>query len=199
MNPQGGGENSHSDRELRSTQPARKKIHTIATQTRKRQVQGVNSFIPDARETQEPLSRAQQADRIRLRPQRTALVQLIQASFCRKKWRRGWDSNPRYGFPHARFRGEYFQPLSHLSAAMIIILSDTAPSRLRGVPPRDALRVIASGATSLSARRKKCLQQGTGFFGQDPSRNFHLVIQLGAGQNFKTSAERAALRVIRAI
>ena len=33
------------------------------------------------------------------------------------KWRRGWDSNPRYGFPYARFRGEYFQPLSHLSAA----------------------------------------------------------------------------------
>src|SRR5207245_5807476 len=29
--------------------------------------------------------------------------------------RRGWDSNPRYGFPHARFRGEYFKPLSHLS------------------------------------------------------------------------------------
>ena len=34
----------------------------------------------------------------------------------RQKWRRGWDSNPRYGFPYARFRGEYFQPLSHLSA-----------------------------------------------------------------------------------
>src|SRR5207253_7483449 len=33
-------------------------------------------------------------------------------------WRRGWDSNPRYGFPYARFRGEYFQPLSHLSAAI---------------------------------------------------------------------------------
>jgi hypothetical protein len=35
-----------------------------------------------------------------------------------EKWRRGWDSNPRYGFPHARFRGEYFQPLSHLSAVV---------------------------------------------------------------------------------
>src|SRR5713226_7452148 len=33
-------------------------------------------------------------------------------------WRRGWDSNPRYGFPHARFRGECFQPLSHLSAVV---------------------------------------------------------------------------------
>ena len=35
-----------------------------------------------------------------------------------EKWRRGWDSNPRYGFPYARFRGEYFQPLSHLSAVV---------------------------------------------------------------------------------
>jgi hypothetical protein len=38
----------------------------------------------------------------------------------RKIWRRGWDSNPRYGFPHARFRGECFQPLSHLSAVVAI-------------------------------------------------------------------------------
>jgi hypothetical protein len=38
-----------------------------------------------------------------------------------KEWRRGWDSNPRYGFPHARFRGEYFKPLSHLSAAVFRI------------------------------------------------------------------------------
>jgi hypothetical protein len=36
------------------------------------------------------------------------------------EWRRGWDSNPRYGFPYARFRGEYFQPLSHLSAVVVI-------------------------------------------------------------------------------
>src|SRR5437899_9730340 len=36
-----------------------------------------------------------------------------------KLWRRGWDSNPRYGFPYARFRGEYFQPLSHLSAVVV--------------------------------------------------------------------------------
>src|SRR4029077_16821410 len=31
-------------------------------------------------------------------------------------WRRGGDLNPRYGCPYARFRGECFQPLSHLSA-----------------------------------------------------------------------------------
>jgi hypothetical protein len=32
-------------------------------------------------------------------------------------WRRGWDSNPRYGYPYAAFRVRCFQPLSHLSAA----------------------------------------------------------------------------------
>jgi hypothetical protein len=37
-------------------------------------------------------------------------------------WRRGWDSNPRYGSPYARFRGEYFQPLSHLSAMVATII-----------------------------------------------------------------------------
>ena len=31
-------------------------------------------------------------------------------------WRRGWDSNPRYGCPYAAFRVRCFRPLSHLSA-----------------------------------------------------------------------------------
>ena len=31
------------------------------------------------------------------------------------KWRRGRDSNPRYGYPYAAFRVRCFQPLSHLS------------------------------------------------------------------------------------
>jgi site-specific DNA recombinase len=33
------------------------------------------------------------------------------------KWRRGRDSNPRYGYPYAAFRVRCFQPLSHLSVA----------------------------------------------------------------------------------
>src|SRR3954466_3119844 len=32
------------------------------------------------------------------------------------EWRRGRDSNPRYGYPYAAFRVRCFQPLSHLSA-----------------------------------------------------------------------------------
>jgi site-specific DNA recombinase len=34
-----------------------------------------------------------------------------------QKWRRGRDSNPRYGCPYAAFRVRCIQPLCHLSAA----------------------------------------------------------------------------------
>src|SRR5262249_34053687 len=30
-------------------------------------------------------------------------------------WRRGWDSNPRYGFPYTRFPSVRLKPLGHLS------------------------------------------------------------------------------------
>ena len=33
------------------------------------------------------------------------------------KWRREWDSNPRYGFPYTRFPSERLQPLGHPSGA----------------------------------------------------------------------------------
>src|SRR5262249_22337335 len=33
-------------------------------------------------------------------------------------WRRGRDSNPRYGYPYAAFRVRCFQPLSHLSKVL---------------------------------------------------------------------------------
>jgi hypothetical protein len=36
----------------------------------------------------------------------------------KNNWRRGWDSNPRYGYPYAAFRVRCFQPLSHLSARL---------------------------------------------------------------------------------
>src|SRR5204863_4807663 len=35
-------------------------------------------------------------------------------SFARR-WRREWDSNPRYGFPYTRFPSVRLQPLGHLS------------------------------------------------------------------------------------
>ena len=35
-------------------------------------------------------------------------------------WRRGWDSNPRYGHPHTHFPGVLLQPLGHLSNKSIV-------------------------------------------------------------------------------
>src|SRR5882757_2252545 len=35
-------------------------------------------------------------------------------------WRRGWDSNPRYGCPYAAFRVRYNRPLCHLSDGVFI-------------------------------------------------------------------------------
>ena len=31
------------------------------------------------------------------------------------RWRREWDSNPRYSFPHTRFPSVRLKPLGHLS------------------------------------------------------------------------------------
>src|SRR3569832_69737 len=35
-------------------------------------------------------------------------------------WRREWDSNPRYGFPHTRFPSVRLKPLGHLSGAPLL-------------------------------------------------------------------------------
>jgi hypothetical protein len=41
---------------------------------------------------------------------------LMRRRRMRKSWRRGRDSNPRYGCPYAAFRVRCIQPLCHLSA-----------------------------------------------------------------------------------
>ncbi len=35
-------------------------------------------------------------------------------------WRREWDSNPRYGFPHTRFPSVRLKPLGHLSGYLLL-------------------------------------------------------------------------------
>ena len=35
-------------------------------------------------------------------------------------WRREWDSNPRYGFPHTRFPSVRLKPLGHLSRGPLL-------------------------------------------------------------------------------
>src|SRR5258708_30623051 len=61
-------------------------------------------------------------------------------NLSRINWRRGWDLNPRYGFPYARFRGECFQPLSHLSAVGEARLADELADRQRCVMLRVSIR-----------------------------------------------------------
>ena len=50
------------------------------------------------------------------------------------KWRRGWDSNPRYPSRHAAFRVRYIRPLCHLSAAPMSL------GRARGFSSRSRRR-----------------------------------------------------------
>src|SRR5215831_6693739 len=46
--------------------------------------------------------------------------------FSLVRWRRGWDSNPRWTCAHSGFRDRHVQPLRHLSKARIL------PARLGG-------------------------------------------------------------------
>lgn len=48
-------------------------------------------------------------------------------------WRREWDSNPRYGFPHTRFPSVRLKPLGHLSGAPSL---EGAPLILQGTVSR---------------------------------------------------------------
>src|SRR3982074_3073179 len=48
-----------------------------------------------------------------------------------KRWRREWDSNPRYGFPHTRFPSVRLKPLGHLSGCPVLKGQDDFCKRLR--------------------------------------------------------------------
>ena len=76
-----------------------------------------------------------------------------------KFWRRGGDSNPRYGFPYARFRGEFFQPLRHLSTANYISIARHGEV-FRLERERNATVLLA-------ANREKRLKQGHRFNGKN--------------------------------
>src|SRR5262249_40498099 len=62
-------------------------------------------------------------------------------------WRRGRDSNPRYGYPYAAFRVRCFQPLSHLS--VIDKPRNLAPRRKRGRAFATALLPFLFGRAGL--------------------------------------------------
>src|SRR4051794_14122252 len=55
-------------------------------------------------------------------------------------WRRGRDSNPRYGFPYTRFPSERLKPLGHLSSrtflkALASLSQGARGARLSGLSP----------------------------------------------------------------
>src|SRR3954466_3688307 len=51
-------------------------------------------------------------------------------------WRREWDSNPRYGFPHTRFPSVRLKPLGHLSGCPVLKGQDDFCKRRRRRRPR---------------------------------------------------------------
>ena len=139
-------------------------------------------------------------------------------------WRRGWDSNPRYGFPYARFRGEYFQPLSHLSAVVAeLIVAERCVFRQSG---RGHYRTLwqcvgkyraesmqccwTAGASrksrmhrlkrvSLAARCEERLDDGCTFGGEDARSDFHLMIKARVGEDFEARADGAAFGIVGAV
>jgi len=51
------------------------------------------------------------------------------AALSASRWRREWDSNPRYGFPYTRFPSVRLQPLGHPSAKRRALRVRTASAR----------------------------------------------------------------------
>jgi hypothetical protein len=96
--------------------------------------------------------------------------------------------NPRYGFPHARFRGECFQPLSHLSAA-VAIASLT----------EEFVVQQCNRSQKLAPRGEKRLQDGGGFGGENACRDFDLMVEARIGKDFEARADGAALGVVGAV
>src|SRR5215469_6994615 len=112
-------------------------------------------------------------------------------------WRRGWDSNPRYGFPHARFRGEYFKPLSHLSPVVAVPIV-AEPSIARQCFTRRHRRQVLV-VSPLATFGKERLNHRRAFGSEHADSDFHLVVESGVGQDLKASAYRPALWIIRAV
>src|SRR5439155_8784896 len=114
-------------------------------------------------------------------------------------WRRGWDSNPRYGFPYARFRGEYFQPLSHLSAVSESRLTDQSAKRQRRVGSGCSAKQNPRRVQNSTASGEKLLQERRTLLHQNSGRNVDLMVQLRMCQHFKAGAHRTTLWIISAI
>ena len=116
-----------------------------------------------------------------------------------KEWRRGWDLNPRYGFPYARFRGEYFQPLSHLSAVGINRSRRVGLSAMRLDGALVLLRAPRDFAWHLTARGEEGLDHRGAVVTKDAWGDVNFVIEASVGEQLKARAESAAFQVVAAV
>ena len=80
------------------------------------------------------------------------------------KWRRGWDSNPRYPSRHAAFRVRYIRPLCHLSAAPMSL------GRARGFSSRSRRR-----SQAVCERNPTLSLGGQGQAGRGPCLGVHAL------------------------
>src|SRR5262245_21535928 len=96
-------------------------------------------------------------------------------------WRRGRDSNPRYGYPYAAFRVRCFQPLSHLS--IIDKPRDPAPRRKRGRPfARSEERRVGKEVTGVQTCALPVLRHAQGAGHSDYFRKHLVLAAFGGGE-----------------
>src|SRR5665213_242254 len=73
-------------------------------------------------------------------------------------WRRGRDSNPRYGYPYAAFRVRCIQPLCHLSEARKRLKKPRSKPRYLAkqvMADKGAAKYIG-GAPGATGRKRRC-------------------------------------------
>ncbi len=85
-------------------------------------------------------------------------------------WRRGRDSNPRYGNPYGSLAGNWFQPLTHLSGTRSLF-------HLTG-RPRDVPRMITMFGGNYSSKIKHSRRSRWFFRAESAGKSLHGVRQL---------------------
>src|SRR5260370_12511239 len=133
-------------------------------------------------------------------------------------WRRRLALNPWYGFPNAPFRGESFQPLSHLSA---VIEASIVAERLVCRQCTSGQCATALGGAELilcnsnerrwhgEAHGLKCvllaafceerLEDGGAVVGEDAGGDFDVMVEARVGEDFEAGADGAAFGIVGAV
>ncbi len=108
-----------------------------------------------------------------------------------KRWRRGWDLNPRYPLRYVRFRGGSFQPLTHLSGKQLSVVGSQSPVRSNEEPMTNDQR--------LATVSKERLQHLCAPAGKHSAANFNPMIQLRMIYDLHHRLDRAGFRILRSV